>query len=425
MQLIKTSTDMDNPDLTVVYDFKPAISDQFPPSLAFTKDLIIAYPGNEPVLYIFSNEMLLTTVPVSIEGNATLINSHLKEDDIYVLFGSITKDKKFPIALSLAKISLDYDFEIQCSMFGHRIPYYTKICDEHFTILSESPMKRNKADELMDVETIEQPRVDPNNIDYIWQQDEEQVTIHIILPTQTNRSAINCMFTPNSVKVNSFFNGKLHSPIVPSECIWTLESNQYLTLYLQKGNQYRWQHIFENDDGVLETIDSSLLAEFKERLEKYSGDEGRREMIAFTEQTEDIDFENESVSLNVFSLQGEILKSNNTSGMKFICNYADGFVLKSDVDGVLFKMDGLNTVHVGCFNAIAYVYASKQNSRIAISRKGEYCVIMSNHIYGYIDSTGNNGDSFLLDGGHVLGYHLNSNYGLIFFKDSVTKIDFS
>ncbi|KAJ3314822.1 NudC domain-containing protein 1 [Boothiomyces sp. JEL0838] len=368
MQLMKRSTDLEDGETMKIYDFNPPITNQFPPSIAFTSDLIIVYPGNESTLYIFSNHALLTTINVPLEGPTTLLSANSIEDDIFVLFGSFTKDKKFPILVSLGRISLDYNFQIQCTMVGKRIPFYTQINDEHFTILSEFPMKTSKTEDLIDVDIGTNQKSDANEcrVDYIWQQDEDQVTIHIILPSPTNRSSINCMFTGNSIKVNDYIQGKLHSPIVASECIWTLEANQYLTLYLQKTTQYRWQHVFEKDDGVLETIDSSLLAEFKERLEKYSGDEGRREMIAFTEQTEDIDFENESVSLNLFTFNGEILKSNNTSGMKYICNFGKGFVLKSDVDGVLFEMDGLDTVHVGCFNAIGYVYASKQNSRIAI-----------------------------------------------------------
>ncbi|KAJ3318786.1 NudC domain-containing protein 1 [Boothiomyces sp. JEL0866] len=425
MQLCKTCTALENCESTKIHDFQAPIADQFPPSIAFTNDLTLVYPGNESILYIFSNDVLLTTINVPFTDRSTLLSAYAKEDDIFVLFGTLSKDKKFPIHVLMGRISLDYNFEIQCSLVGQRIPFFTQINKEQFTILSEFPMKRSVTDDLVDIDAkLAESENVKTGVDYIWQQDEDQVTIHIILPVHTNRAAINCMFTSNSVKVNDYIQGKLYSPILPSECVWTLESNQYLTLYLQKTNQYRWQHVFEKDDGVLETIDSSLLAEFKERLEKYSGDEGRREMIAFTEQTEDIDFENESVSLNMFSLTGEILKSNNTSGMKFICNFGEGFVLKSDVDGVLFELEGLNTVHVGCFNAIGYVYASKQNSRIAISRNGGYCLIMGNNIYGYINSSGNSGDSFLLDGGAVLGCHLASTFGLVFFNDFALKIEF-
>ncbi|KAH9252138.1 hypothetical protein BASA81_009988 [Batrachochytrium salamandrivorans] len=66
------------------------------------------------------------------------------------------------------------------------------------------------------------------------------------------------------------FSGDLFDRIHPSECIWTLEGPQQITLYIQKNRSgIRWPHLFAVDDAVLETLDDATLTEYTDRLEKY------------------------------------------------------------------------------------------------------------------------------------------------------------
>eukprot|EP00842_Homolaphlyctis_polyrhiza_P004348 jgi/Hompol1/4914/HPOL_004054-RA len=132
---------------------------------------------------------------------------------------------------------------------------------------------------------------------YLWTQANDEVTIHIRLNnTQTTKGDLRIVLQPLLISVKSlresdpYLSGTLFDAIIPAESLWTFEAAENLiTLHLQKRNiNSRWPHVFSHDDGVLETLDPSVLIEYTERLLKYHGDPNT-EMAKFRKTTDSTD----------------------------------------------------------------------------------------------------------------------------------------
>nr|KAJ3420016.1 NudC domain-containing protein 1 [Polyrhizophydium stewartii] len=114
---------------------------------------------------------------------------------------------------------------------------------------------------------------------YAWSQAGDEVTVYVHLArAPVDKTDLRILFHDSRISVRSLrsetplLEGPLFDSIQSSECLWTLERSHLITLYMPKRNaNTRWPHLFEHDDGVLETLDSNTLAEFRERMAKYHG----------------------------------------------------------------------------------------------------------------------------------------------------------
>ncbi|CAG8613694.1 13573_t:CDS:2 [Dentiscutata erythropus] len=346
--------------------------------------------------------------------------------------------------ISLLKMSLDHSYNIQTlhTLRGTEIPLYYNINISgdgyvigsyvEYDIIKRSSTQELEVDELNELDDAAKSTQDvgvkettsDNDVKvppYIWTQTSTDLTICFQLPPGTPKTAVHCNFTKThlSLTINidsntSNTNLPLQSPIPcfaftplfdlidPSSSLWTIEPKiGLLTLHLEKHHhKTRWSHVFQQDDGVFETIDPNEFAEFRERLEKYTaelndstgntvGHQGILDALRHPighEMEESIDFEEHSATIMWIDLNGKIGAKTSAGGHEFISRQFESFdkqnliddvspmpsvCLKLDVDGLVYtishpskpldsKTSPLIMDHIATFNAFAFVQASKR-----------------------------------------------------------------
>jgi hypothetical protein len=287
--------------------------------------------------------------------------------------------------------------------------------------------------------------------EYKWTQTDEDVTLFLTLPNAHLKQQLHVTIQQEKILLQShlagvLLDGKLFDTIVPHENIWTLEDGKLLTVFVTKSNKRcRWTHFFESDDGVLETLDPTTLKEYTERLEKYTATDeatAMKELLAMTEQSENIDFNGESCALTSYRFHSgrlELERELSNSGMSWLCsvyNAPSKFALKYDVDAAIFDLQDQSIKNVEIFAALGYIRASKREaSLIAISEELDYCVILESkrHLYLYANPQqessavhyvcdlweGTNATKSL-----VIGMALDTNGLWILKEDSLVRITF-
>ncbi|RHZ78808.1 hypothetical protein Glove_156g46 [Diversispora epigaea] len=300
--------------------------------------------------------------------------------------------------------------------------------DDNINIIQETS-------EVQEVEKSDEDQV--KEPPYIWTQTSTDVTICFNLPPGTPKSAVHCNFSKthlsltiqhhenknNDKSLPCYVFTKLFDLIDPDASLWTIESKiGLLTLHLEKHhNNTRWSHIFQNDDGVFETIDSNEFAEFRERLEKYTTElldsPNRPDKFKSPighEMEESIDYEGNTATFYWINLEGKTCAKTSAGGHEFICKQFeyygdDNFInnnisimpsvcLKSDVDGIIYtishttesndSLSPLTMTHTATFNALAFVQASKREKRYMYHDPSNRFVIIlegNHHAFVYWD----------------------------------------
>ncbi|KAJ3089743.1 NudC domain-containing protein 1 [Quaeritorhiza haematococci] len=359
--------------------------------------------------------------------------------------------------------AVNLDTKVLTTVKGLSGPYYVAIepNGEGFVVASEIPYEvarsRTPSPSASPARTSQQEATDTSSsttsalttkqgsntsdIEYTWTQSEEDVTIHVRLPKMVLKSEVKCDFQPSSIKLRivqaatkqsldvfaSAAGGQevaqLYHPIIPSECLWTIEKNRLLTLHLTKSTRrHRWPHVFAQDDGVLESLDPNEIAEFRDKLERFTSsssdelmeiDSGSRSRLglgaggssssssnniadenpfsihqqSITSRTEAEDFEGQSVTVRRFSHTGDLTHEARGGGHEWMCCAFEGSApssqsdssartgmrpvcLKLDIDGLIYALgtpsiasDSFALNHVGTFPALGFVRASKKDRR--------------------------------------------------------------
>ncbi|CAG8471171.1 29995_t:CDS:2 [Racocetra persica] len=378
-------------------------------------------------------------------------------DNAYILFSiyytvprqensttdNLPKDnsRKTLFDVSLLKMSLEHPYCIQTlhTLRGVETPLYCNI-DIHgdgyvigsnveYDVIKRSSDQELKVDELdksdnvvrstQDVEMREtKSDNDDKVVPYIWTQTSTDLTICFQLPPGTPKTAVHCNFTKThlslTIDIDSNTNNSnlfpqspipcyafthLFDLIDPSSSLWTIEPKiGLLTLHLEKHHHNtRWSHVFQQDDGVFETIDPNEFAEFRERLEKYTaelndskvGHQGILDALKHPighEMEESIDFGNQAATFMWVDVDGKIRAKTSAGGHEFISRQFEKFdkqelmsdvsqmpsvCLRLDVDGLVYtilhpsKLLDPNSLplimdHSTTFNAFAFVQASKR-----------------------------------------------------------------
>ena len=249
-------------------------------------------------------------------------------------------------------------------------------------------------------DTTVQKQQESNHDKYVWTQTDEDVTIHIHLPRNVHKNEIQCHFQKQSVRVRIgtevILTETTFDATVPSDCFWTLENQNCLSLYLTKQHEKtRWTHVWATDDGVLETLDPHIVDAHTQSLSKYTDtpDSGLFQQ-AFSEKSEMIDFEGTLVTMARFSVNGQRIQECRGSGFTWLgpcLNPRDPAVcLGYDVDGLIYKFGStlgsrLEPVHALTLPAFAFVGASKREKRfLGFTSHGDYGIVVeSRHVYLY------------------------------------------
>lgn len=272
---------------------------------------------------------------------------------------------------------------------------------------------------------------------FSWTQNSDSLTIAIPLPSSTPKNAIKVTIgkqalslqiaqQPDSTNVTpipSYHQKRFWGVLDPDSSIWTWEreaehSHGLLTLHLEKANDHvRWPHVFEPSpssdsvDDVPEAVDPSELAGIRESLEKYtaslaSTDEAGRPGLGLGQgasslsQGELDDEIDSSVGRQLYQTwipwdeAGKVPHS--TTPLTLLSSPLPGYnattpsvITKNNLDGNLFVVKGSDSnfswKHTASFSALAFVLASKQDSRFVYHTEDTVLTFES----GVRDGTGN------------------------------------
>lgn len=274
---------------------------------------------------------------------------------------------------------------------GTEVPSYCSITPSGEKVIFASETRHNKVrleGDLEEVEPMEVVQEEPKRL-YQWSQEGADITVQFDLPSHITKSAINCKFVVDHLSLLikdtniSYPFRKLWSTVKSDECVWTLENNK-LTLFMTKADEHtRWPQLFDNDDGVLETISPEAIAEIRNRLDKFTSDEDSNKENPFaqpaqhpaaTDMDEDIDEGGLPILFNVYdNATGNVVEEFSTGNLSWSCKSFDAphqlpsVCLQMDVDGLIFTLteanDTIKLEHVCTLDAFGFVQASKRDAR--------------------------------------------------------------
>lgn len=321
--------------------------------------------------------------------------------------------------------------------------HFTIISDEHF-LLEAGHVNAQQGQTVVANSN--------SNLPYIWTQTDQDVTIHFTIPEVHSKSQIQVSFQSDTIIITSlkfgqiFLHGNLFSAIVPAESIWTIEETLHITIFCTKQHQrIRWPSLFLEDDGTLETLETATLKAYTDRLEKYTGvgqDAAMKHLLAMSEKSEYVDLEVDSCCVQSFDFSTGLLlqlDKNVNFGFQWLCPVfgSEQFVLKYDVDGVIFEPHKDDVQHIGSFAALGYVRASKRDaSLVTIYSDLSYCIVLESKRYlYYYGNPGQNptADHVIYDlwegngqptQGMVLGLFLTKETAWILKEDSLVELNY-
>ncbi|OMH86391.1 NudC domain-containing protein 1 [Zancudomyces culisetae] len=281
---------------------------------------------------------------------------------------------------------------------------------------------------------------------YTWIQEDRVVILTVDVPKNLDRliritkNDIECIFEDKKLTLKCRHNGDLvldldneplYGHVMPSQCIWTIEDNSILVIYIVKdqdeaGVYMRWPQVFERDDETCETMDPAEVARIREALMKFTASGGTQQQQdsfysngnadyfynqqnQFMSELDDlVDYNTTLSSFYIIDEEnGNINQVVDTSGMDYLCtsfgspgqnsNYV---CLKYDVDGILFKIEPKPSHHSTTawnhsktLNALGFVMASKSDKKFVYvdNNNCDYFVISESskrlYIYNCVDNT--------------------------------------
>lgn len=251
---------------------------------------------------------------------------------------------------------------------------------------------------------------------YSWTQTTDSVTVAFPLPSNLPKSAIRVTFTaqslsllvtpelPTPLELPKYMTKPFWDGINPSSSYWTWDKEAekrvgVLSLHLDKQHEgTKWMHLFASsgtgdptDEEVPETLDPSELWHIREALEKYTsavidGEDasglGLGRGVPSLAEGEMDDSVDASVGNNfqvtwigVDGTKPSWAVDERESQWSLLSTPVPGqskeesLVVKSDIDGLLFALPPvelptpLNWVHTSTFPVLAFVLASKRDTR--------------------------------------------------------------
>lgn len=206
--------------------------------------------------------------------------------------------------------------------------------------------------------------------------------------------SLSSQLCPSQVSQEVVFE-KTFDGLIPSDCFWTLENSNCVSLYLTKKNEgTRWTHVWLSDDGILETLDASQLDAYTQALSKFTDSTPSTEIYqkALSEKAEEEDFQGPAVRLSLFNIEGQRIGQVSCSGHEWIGQslipWHDSICLSYDMDGLLFtcqrnEQGHLELAHKETFPALSFVTASKRDRRLVGVSLDKAFIVESKQVYVY------------------------------------------
>lgn len=391
---------------------------QYPSLIALNNDLLLATngAGDIEVINLERGQVVMST---RYEGDGSegvspvpcvLLTAQLINDAlIRLVVQSRAATRKTEFNIATLDLSLSNDQLTLLHMLrGSEVPVYCQLTPTTHSTQSRLILGSETSydtvhpamsdDVQPEDETVEQERPltraqPPTPPPYQWTQEGEEMTIQFALPSGTPKSAVSCQFAPGHLSLIvraqdvdiSYPFRKLWSTIRADDCTWTIDSDSgVLSLFLVKHDEHtRWPHVFDQDDGVLETMDAAKLDDIMRRLDKFT--DGNTPFVQAMQHPvaqdidEDIDESGQPVYFSVYdNATGRLVQNIQSSGREWLCGsfhapqleYQQRLAsvcVKSDVDGQVYAFNDEGSIiapeHVAIFDAFAFVHASKRDSR--------------------------------------------------------------
>ncbi|XP_004680058.1 PREDICTED: nudC domain-containing protein 1 [Condylura cristata] len=269
---------------------------------------------------------------------------------------------------------------------GKSVPHYAAIESDgnglmvvsykSFTFVQvDQDLEENK-DEIMS-EKIKEPL-------YYWQQTEDDLTVTIRLPQDSNKEDVQVQFLPDRINIvvkgQRLLEGNLYSSIDHESSTWTMKDNSLEISLIKKSEGLTWPELIVGDKQGELIRDSAQCAAIAERLMHLTSEElnpnpDKEKPPCNAQELEECDiFFEESSSLCRFD--GITLKTTHVvnlgSNQYLFSVIVDPkempcFCLRHDVDALLWQphssKQGDMWEHIATFNALGYVQASKRDKK--------------------------------------------------------------
>ncbi|XP_072116877.1 nudC domain-containing protein 1 isoform X2 [Mobula birostris] len=221
---------------------------------------------------------------------------------------------------------------------------------------------------------------------YYWQQTDEDLTVNIQLKENTTKQNIEFQLSADHLNVGVkgqvvFIEGQLFSSVDHSESTWTITENRLEIFMIKKNKGVMWPEVVIGDRGGECIVNPSQTSELNERLlnltsEELNADPERGKQACNAQELEECDrFPEDTSSLTRFD--SNTLKAThvvNLSSHQYlftaVVNPAEMpcLCLRHDVDALLWQPHTKQEdmwEHIGTFNALGYVQASKREKKFA------------------------------------------------------------
>lgn len=290
-------------------------------------------------------------------------------------------------------VSCEFSESSKCEVLRHRTmigrlaPHYAALEQDGtgLMIASAKPFMFVQ----IDGKPVEEQKMDTSEKKepvYYWQQTNDDLTINIQLPENTTKQNIEFQLSPDHLQVGvkdqvGFIDGQLFSSVDHSESTWTIAENSLEVILLKKNKGVMWPELVPGDRRGEFTMNSNQTSEINERLlhltsEELNADPEKDKEPCNAEELEECDrFPEDSSSLTRFD--SDTLKPThvvNLSSHQYlftaVVNAAEMpcLCLRHDVDALLWQPQPKEETmwqHIGTFNALGYVQASKREKKFA------------------------------------------------------------
>lgn len=249
---------------------------------------------------------------------------------------------------------------------------------------------------------------------YEWTQSATDVTIKVQLPADVTKQDISCTIGAKDVVVGlvdgtTFARGALFAPVDPVASSWTIQDHVLEVILEKKEQDWTWTSLFDDGRGyshkhhgensdhqdILQKKLEELQSDKKEEITGGPGSpaEAASPLVQYT--LEECDAVEDDVALFVFGQDGSVTQRYGLGGHQLlftapaVANQPPFFCLRHDIDALLWQPEAPlfeSWKHMGTFNALGYVQASKRDRKFSTCAPNLSFAVMSDcnrHIFVY------------------------------------------
>jgi len=266
---------------------------------------------------------------------------------------------------------------------------------EKKTVLSFDSL--NPVEESLDLDEIQQQPEE--NAKFYWRQDDEDVEIWFYISPETTKAQVKIDLSDVNIDVRiagvELLKGKLWQKVENDSWTWTFDHGK-VGIMMSKQNPGAWSKIWSSDEEgprgqeVKDNTEDTILPHLTSDNPITLGDTSS-EPVFNSQELESVDdtmeensvfvWQSEATNQTIASLSGNqhLMSIPVPSGSPALC-------IRSDVDGLVLKVEDGKLEHVATFPALGYVQASKQFRKFLVAPHNfNFSAICddSRHIYIY------------------------------------------